>query len=130
MAELLSQKTHVGKVAYLESNGRYIFYLVTKPLSTGKPTFDSFKSAVDDLKLKCQELNVKKLAMPKIGCGLDRLNWFDVKQYLEKTFQGTDIDILVYYISQVSDSKYTFWIIIPIKFFNTVEQKFTVYCYS
>lgn len=100
VAELLSQKTHVGKVAYLESNGRYIFYLVTKPLSTGKPTFDSFKSAVDDLKLKCQELNVKKLAMPKIGCGLDRLNWFDVKQYLEKTFQGTDIDILVYYISQ------------------------------
>lgn len=103
VTELISQKVHVGKVAFLEDNGRYIFYLVTKPVSTGKPTFDSLKSSVDDLKQKCLEHGVKKLAMPKIGCGLDRLNWHEVKQYLERTFQGSDIDILVYCINQTGE---------------------------
>lgn len=105
VADLLSQRVHVGKVAYLEDSGRYIFYLVTKPVSTGKPTYDTFGSAVDDLKQKCQEFGVKKLAMPKIGCGLDRLNWHEVKQYLEKTFQGTEIEIMVYYINQAGEKE-------------------------
>lgn len=108
MTDLLSQKVHVGKVGYLEDNGRYIFYLVTKPLSTGKPTYDTLKSAIDDLKQKCVEHGVTKLAMPKIGCGLDRLSWHEVKQHLERTFQGSEIDIMVYYINQVSDSNRCF----------------------
>ena len=31
----------------------------------------------------CKEFNIKYLAMPKIGCGLDRLQWGKVKEIIE-----------------------------------------------
>ena len=36
--------------------------------------------------------------MPKIGCGLDRLDWELVKQIIEKIFKETDIEIKIFYI--------------------------------
>ena len=41
------------------------------------------------------ERNIKKLAMPKIGCGLDRCSWMDVESIILDVFDGTDIDITV-----------------------------------
>ena len=38
---------------------------------------------------------IKKIAMPLIGCGLDRLEWEDVKTIIINTFQDTDIEILI-----------------------------------
>lgn len=40
-------------------------------------------------------LNVNKIAMPKIGCGLDKQNWSDIKPLIEKVFGDTDIEIVV-----------------------------------
>ena len=36
-----------------------------------------------------------KIAMPKIGCGLDRLKWEDVEQMLHNVFDSRDVEILV-----------------------------------
>ena len=36
-----------------------------------------------------------KIAMPKIGSGLDRLNWQDVEQIIKDVFADTDVEILV-----------------------------------
>lgn len=41
------------------------------------------------------EKNIKKLAMPKIGCGLDRCSWTDVESIILDVFVDTDIDITV-----------------------------------
>ena len=38
---------------------------------------------------------ITKIAMPRIGCGLDGLNWQDVKKALQDVFDNTDIEILV-----------------------------------
>ena len=38
---------------------------------------------------------VKKIAMPKIGCGLDRLNWNIVRSIIKEVFEDTDIEILI-----------------------------------
>jgi len=43
----------------------------------------------------CVQENIKYLAIPKIGCGFDRLSWGKVREILNKTFKGTDIEILV-----------------------------------
>uniref|UniRef100_A0A1B6C5J9 Macro domain-containing protein n=1 Tax=Clastoptera arizonana TaxID=38151 RepID=A0A1B6C5J9_9HEMI len=93
---LLSQNSKVGDVAFLEDNGRFIFYLVTKKLSSGKPTYDSFENAVQSLAAQCSSLNVKYLAMPKIGCGLDKLEWRQVKRIINNAFCKMDVEILVY----------------------------------
>lgn len=42
--------------------------------------------------------DVGKLAMPKIGCGLDRLNWDDVSYLIQDIFKDIDIEIRVYYL--------------------------------
>ena len=46
----------------------------------------------------CLKENITKIAMPKIGCGLDQLNWNDVKRLLFETFENTDIEIFVCYL--------------------------------
>lgn len=41
---------------------------------------------------------VKYLAMPKIGCGLDRLQWGKVKEIICEVFKDMDVEILVCYL--------------------------------
>lgn len=39
--------------------------------------------------------HIHNIAMPQIGCGLDRLHWADVSKIIQDTFQDTDVNILV-----------------------------------
>ena len=39
---------------------------------------------------------VKKISMPKIGCGLDKLNWEIVKKLIVKLFKDIDVIVTVY----------------------------------
>lgn len=75
-----------------------VFNLITKKRYYDKPTLITFKNALIKLKETCLEENITKIAMPKIGCGLDQLNWNDVKRLLFETFEDTDIEIFVCYI--------------------------------
>jgi hypothetical protein len=73
-----------------------VFNLITKTSVYHKPTYNSLQAALDTLKRKCLEMNIKKLAMPyRIACGLDRLDWDIVSQRIKDTFKDTDIDILI-----------------------------------
>jgi hypothetical protein len=47
------------------------------------------------MKEQCEEWDITKLAIPYIGCGLDRLNWDEVKDVIEDVFEDTDVEILV-----------------------------------
>ena len=93
---LKNQKKFIGDVAFLKDKDRYIFYLVTKQFSRGKPTYDSLKQSLEKMKILCIEYSVKKIAIPKIGCGLDRLDWIKVKKIIIDVFTDTDINIVVY----------------------------------
>ncbi|XP_049840598.1 uncharacterized protein LOC126285328 isoform X3 [Schistocerca gregaria] len=94
--ELLDQHKRQGQVAVLELDGRFIYYLVTKPESTGKPTMETLERSLVAMRQHVIENNVGKIAMPRIGCGLDRLEWRLVKQLLESIFSGTGAQITVY----------------------------------
>ena len=41
------------------------------------------------------EAEIPKLAMPKIGCGLDRLAWPKVEEMLFIIFKDVEVNILV-----------------------------------
>lgn len=75
-----------------------VISLVTKPKYWQKPTYDSLSKALVDLKEFCISDLVKTLVMPKIGCGLDRLSWNNVKKILKEIFEDTDINIEIYYL--------------------------------
>jgi O-acetyl-ADP-ribose deacetylase (regulator of RNase III) len=98
----LDQRTRVGHVAVLEHEGRFIYYLVTKKYSQEKPLFEDLVSSLEKMRTHCAEHKVTHLAMPRIGCGLDRLEWRDVKPKIEELFSGLDINITVYNFNQVS----------------------------
>ena len=72
-----------------------VFNLVTKARVYHKPTYDSLVEALVDMRNQCEELNITKLAMPKIGCGLDKLEWWIVEEIIEDVFEDSDIDILI-----------------------------------
>lgn len=72
-----------------------VFNLVTKERYFHKPTYDTLRSALEDMKGQCISNSVNRIAMPLIGCGLDRLRWDKVRDIIEDVFADTDIDILV-----------------------------------
>jgi len=73
VGELMDQKSNVGDVAYLQQNNRYIYYLITKERSFRKPTYESLTAAITKLRDFIVKHGVKKLVIPRIGCGLDKL---------------------------------------------------------
>ena len=72
-----------------------ILNLVTKRNYWDKPTLITIKNALSWMKKHCEMLNINKIAMPKIGCGLDGQDWTEVKKLIEEVFDDTDIEILV-----------------------------------
>lgn len=80
-----------GGMALIE--GRVI-NLVTKERYWEKPTYETLRQALNVAKLRLPS-DCKKIAMPVIGCGLDKLNWNEVSRQIKDIFADTDIEILV-----------------------------------
>ena len=72
-----------------------VLNLITKERYFHKPTYESLKSALLVCRLECNTNNITKIAMPLIGCGLDRLQWDKVSEIIKDVFKDTDIEILV-----------------------------------
>lgn len=47
------------------------------------------------MRVVCGADQIDKVAMPVIGCGLDRLQWNKVSEIIKDVFQYEDIEILV-----------------------------------
>lgn len=72
-----------------------ILNLVTKRNYWDKPTLITIKNALSWMKKHCEMLDIHKVAMPRIGCGLDRQDWTEVKKLIEEVFDDADIEIVV-----------------------------------
>ncbi|MFE8701108.1 macro domain-containing protein [Cytobacillus sp. FJAT-54145] len=93
---LLALYPKIGQaVCYRTSSGQRIYHLITKRLYWEKPTYESLRATLLDLKKQMVNRGEGKLAIPQIGCGLDRLEWNQVSIMIQDIFQDTDIDILV-----------------------------------
>lgn len=72
-----------------------VFNLVTKERYFQKPTYKSLRQALTVMKKQCVSQGIYKIAMPKIGCGLDRLQWEKVSKIVQEIFNDTDMEIVV-----------------------------------
>lgn len=77
-----------------------VFNLITKQKYWNKPTYSSLKKSLEVMKTILVEdiENNRFIAMPKIGCGLDKLQWEKVRPIIEETFMELDVEILVCYL--------------------------------
>lgn len=87
-----------GYCLFTEVEGVTVANLVTKEKYFHKPTLETLRQSLSDLREQALSCELKKLAMPKIGCGLDKLHWDDVSAVIKEIFSDTDIEILVRYI--------------------------------
>ncbi|OQB00879.1 MAG: hypothetical protein BWY21_02344 [Parcubacteria group bacterium ADurb.Bin216] len=69
--------------------------LVTKNNVYDKPTYETLEQSLVELKEYMVSRALMRLAIPKIGCGLDGLDWLKVHSIILKVFANTHIDILV-----------------------------------
>lgn len=72
-----------------------VLNLITKSKYWHKPTYESLTAAVRSMKEICVIESISKLAMPEIGCGLDKLQWGRVKEILKEEFKDIPIEITV-----------------------------------
>lgn len=72
-----------------------VFNLVTKKMSWMKPTYPSFIESVKMLKRQMDTYGITKIAMPKIGCGIDGLDFGVVKEHILNTFDDPKYDVVI-----------------------------------
>ena len=72
-----------------------VFNLITKQRFFHKPTPAALAIAIGKMKEQAEKQGVKKIAMPMIGAGLDRLPWGQNRETIKRIFQDTEIEILV-----------------------------------
>ena len=90
-------KVNVGStLPYWDPESNYFIYnLVTKSKFYEKPTLDNFRMSLEDKRGHALLNNVTKTSMPKIGCGLDKLQWTDVFKLIQDTFTYSGIRIQI-----------------------------------
>ncbi|GMT04155.1 hypothetical protein PENTCL1PPCAC_26329, partial [Pristionchus entomophagus] len=84
-----------GSAAYLQADGRIIFYMITKERYFHKPTYDTMEGAIKDMVSIMVKGGIKGCIMPRIGCGLDQLEWQKVEKLLVTHFGAASLSALV-----------------------------------
>lgn len=73
-------------------------FQVTKEHYFHKPTMKTLQKSLEAMCSHAVSNGVQKLAIPKLGCGLDRLEWGAVSNLIEEIFSESGIEITVYYL--------------------------------
>ena len=75
-----------------------VLNLITKERYYMKPTYENIEKALLIMAILCLEKGITKIAMPKIGCGLDGLQFDKVEKIIKQVFKDTNIEILVCFL--------------------------------
>ena len=96
--KLLKQsRAMTGGLATIATEGRFVYYLVTKRRYFQKPTYAALRSALVAMRNHAKANNISHISLPKIGTGLDKLSWATVKGIIKDTFEEGDIHIVIYH---------------------------------
>ena len=72
-----------------------VYLLVVKDSSYDAPDRDALIDAISQMHDNMNDFMVDKIAIPRLCCGKNGLDWDDVKAILEAEFQYDDVEILV-----------------------------------
>lgn len=63
-----------------------------------KPTYEDLQKSLIAMREMCVKYRINYVAMPQIGCGLDRLEWPKVEKLIRDIFAPTNVNITIYYL--------------------------------
>ena len=75
---------------------RYIYNLVTKERFFDKPDLSTLLTTLEAMKSHATTNGVSTIAIPKLGCGLDKMNWQEVVKLLRDVFAYSDVHVVVF----------------------------------
>ena len=89
----------------MNDNGveKSVINLVTKEKVYHKPTYDTLRDALEDMKDVLAGKDNVRLAMPAIGCGLDGLQWDKVQNIIKDVFKDTNYEIDICILEREKD---------------------------
>ena len=79
---------------------RYIYNLVKKTRFSEKPNLPTLSLTLQEMKYHARLYGISTIAIRKIGCGLDQMNWQEVVQLLRDVFAYSNIRIVVYTLEE------------------------------
>lgn len=101
LVEKFKSSSRFERLLVIRTEDVNVANLVTKKYFFNKPSYRTLEESLLDLKYyitNTEKMEVKRLLMPRIGCGLDRLKWDKVKDIITNVFKDTEIEILVFNI--------------------------------
>ena len=86
---------------FWDSTGkRYIYNLVTKERFCDKPNLSTPSKTLEAMKIHASMNGVSTIAIPKLGCGLDQMNWPEVVKLLRDNFAYADVQLVVHTLEE------------------------------
>ena len=77
---------------------RYFYNLVTEERFCDKPNLSTLSKTLETMKIHASMNGVSTIATPKLGCGLDHMNWQEVVKLLRNIFAYVDVQLVVYIV--------------------------------
>ena len=96
--ELQNLQIGRGGFVYLSVGGRSVYNLITKDRYYQKPSYVDLRKSLESMRSHVVSRGVSRISIPRLGCGLDRLEWSVVKQILFEVFIDCNLVITVYNI--------------------------------
>lgn len=98
-----SGRSSVGKAFRYSCEAGTVYNLFSKELVSqraGEGIFRAqyhaqLRSCLEDMRDQMLSGGEKKLAMPKIACGIDRCRWEDIEPIIQDVFRDTDMSVTV-----------------------------------
>lgn len=85
----------VGSILPVTCEKGMFVNLITKENTYDKPTYQDLSQSLEELKFYMLDNGLNKLAMPRIGSGIDGLDWPTVEMIIQANFEDTDIEIAI-----------------------------------
>ena len=86
----------IADIIIFRADNNLVYNLITKANHYEKPTIDTIKITLLAMRDHALGLNLRCIAMPKIACGLNGMDWREISSLIEQTFKNSGITIYVY----------------------------------
>ena len=87
-----------GSACPILVNNLIIIALINRDKKWQGTTYDEMLDCIIHLKDYCLINHIQQIFMPRIACGLDRMNWDIIRPIIKEQFENLDINITVCYI--------------------------------
>ena len=84
-----------GFTTYTTPDGRLIYNLATQRLTGADARIEAVAIAVQAAVGDCHQRGITRLALPRIGAGIGKLDWADVRTVLADIAESQAVDIVV-----------------------------------